>query len=97
MDLGSLKKEVSKEVLKTSPNYFKISDLMYRIAVLDGHEETHMILSNLQERSFIQKICLQRELERSRDQDTYLSLEDIVDVIKKTLEQEDVKLLKFKL
>ena len=97
MNLQDYKEEVSKEVLKDSPDYFKISDWMYKIAVLNGEIEERVVLSNLSERASIQKICLERELKRSRDQDTYLGLEDIIDVLKKVLHKEEVKLLKFKL
>ena len=97
MNLQDYKEEVSKEVLKDSPDYFKISDMMYKIAVLNGEIEERVVLSNLSERSSIQKICLERELKRSRDQDTYLGLEDIVDVLRRSLDKEEVKLLKFKL
>jgi hypothetical protein len=97
MSLQDYKEEVSKEVLSDFPDYFKISDMMYKIAVLSGEIEERVVLSNLSERASIQKICLERELKRSRDQDTYLGLEDIMDVLKKVLHREEIKLLKFKL
>lgn len=97
MKLDEYKEELRSEVLKDDMDYFKVSDLTYKIAVLSGEREEPAIISNLMERASIQKICLERELKRSRDQDTYLGLEDIIDVLKKVLDKEDIKLLKFKL
>ncbi|OQC50781.1 MAG: hypothetical protein BWX56_01286 [Euryarchaeota archaeon ADurb.Bin023] len=97
MSLAKYREELSQEIAKEDLDYFKIQDLLYKIAVLSDENEQISIMSNLMERSKIQKICLERELKRSRDEDTYLGLEDIADVIKKVLEPEDIKLLKYKL
>jgi len=97
MKLDKYKEELRSEVLKDDIDYFKVSDLTYKIAVLSGEREEPAIISNLMERASIQKICLERELKRSREQDTYLGLEDIRDVLKNVLAPEEINILKIKL
>jgi len=97
MSVEKYKDQLKEEIEKEDIDYFKVSDIVYKIAVLKGAHEQSSAISNLMERASIQKICLERELKRSRDQDTYLGLEDIIDVLRKVLDKEEVKLLKFKL
>jgi hypothetical protein len=89
--------DIAKEVMKDPPNYYEISELLYKIAVLNGEDEQHHYMSLLSEGARLQKISVIRELKKAKDQSTYLGISDIAACIKEAYHPDDIALLKLKL
>lgn len=89
--------DIAKEVMKEDPNYYEISETLYKIAVLKGEKEQTHYISMLQEGARLQRLSIVRELKKAKDQSTYLGISDIATCIKEAYHPDDVSLLKLKL